>query len=241
MKLFQNWFSRIGLLGSTIVSTSLVVTIPAQAIPVPQVVAKLQNIVVYLITDDQGVVLHGTNTGNGNQNPRTSTGVFFSSKDAQSFIDSGIKPTQPEISKIVKVTPVSLGEIYRRQQANKNKPQEMNYVYVPTVRAANAALAILNQNGNKVERVTSSPVFIATIISASGKEDYLTFNRDNQNIVPLFFSKEALQSTVRKVYPALGAKSKIQVVELNNLLGYMTDTSDPVAQIFEFNPNTDAK
>ena len=241
MKLFQDWFLKIGLLGSTILGTSLIVTIPAQSIPVPQVVAKLQNIVVYLITDDQGVVLHGTNTGNGKQTPQISTGVFFSSKDAQSFIDRSIKPTQPEISKIVKITPVSLGEIYRRQQANKNKPQEMNYIYVPTVQQANAALAILNQNGKKIDRVTSSPVFIATIVSASGKEDYLTFTRDNQSIVPLFFSKEALQSTVQKVYPALGDKLKVQVVELNNLLGYMTDTSDPVAQIFEFNPNTDVK
>ncbi len=241
MKLFQHWFARIGLVSSTIVSSSLLGNFPAQAIPEAQVIAKLQNIPVYLITDDKGIIVHATNTGAKNQAQKTSTGVFFSRQDAQNFIDRSIKTQQPDLTKLVKVTPVSLGEIYRRQQANKNKPQELNYIYVPTEKQASAALAILNQSGQKLTQVNDLPVFIATTTSKSGKEEYLTFEQNRQEIVPLFFSKETLQATIKKVYPNLLNKSKIQVVELNYLLGYMTTTTDPVVNFFEFNPNMDDK
>jgi hypothetical protein len=241
MKLFQNWFSRIGLFGSTVLSSSLIANLPAQAIPEAQVVDKLKDIPVYVVTDDKGTIVHATSKGDKNQAPKISTGVFFSRQDAQDFIDRSIKPQQPDLTKMVKVTPVSLGEIYRRKQANKNKPQELDYIYVPTAKQSSAALEILKQSGQKVTQVNDLPVFIATMTSKSGREEYLTFERNRQEIVPLFFSKEALQSTIKKVYPNLIGKSKIQVVELNYLLDYMTRTSDPVVNFFEFNPNMDGK
>ena len=241
MKLFQHWFSRIGLVSGTILGSSLLGNLPAQAIPEAQVIAKLQNVPVYVITDDKGTIVQATNTSAKTQAGKTSTGVFFSRQDAQDFIDRSIKTQQPNLTKLVKVTPVSLGEIYRRQQANKNKPQELNYIYVPTSKQSSAALAILNQSGQKLTQVNDLPVFIATTISKTGREEYLTFERNRQDIVPLFFSKETLQATIKKVYPNLINKSKIQVVELNYLLAYMTKTADPVVKFFEFNPNLDGK
>ncbi len=241
MKLFQHWFSRIGLASCTILGGSLIGNLTAQAIPEAQVVAKLQNIPVYVLTDDKGTIVHATNTSAKSPARKTSTGVFFSRQDAQTFIDRSIKTQQPDLTKLVKVTPVSLGEIYRRQQENKNKPQELNYIYVPTAQQASAALALLNQSGQKLTQVNDLPVFIATTTSKAGREEYLTFERNRQEIVPLFFSKETLQSTIKKVYPNLASKVKIQVVELNYLLGYMTTTSDPVVNYFEFNPNMDGK
>jgi Tic22-like family len=241
MNIFQSWFLRVSLFGSTILGGALAIGLPAQAIPEAQVIAKLQNIPVYVITDDKGTIIHATNNGVKGQKPLTSTGVFFSREDAQGFIDRSIKAQQPEVGKLVKVTPVSLGEIYRRQQANRNKPEELAYIYVPTAKQASAALEILKQSGQKLDRVNELPVFIATTTSKAGKEEYLTFERNSQEIVPLFFSKETLQSTIKKVYPNLINKSKIQVIELNYLLGYMTKTSDRVVEFFEFNPNTEAK
>jgi Tic22-like family len=241
MKLLQQWFSRIGLLSSTILGGSLILNLPAQAIPEAQVIAKLQNIPVYVVTDDKGTIVHATNTGAKSQSPQVSTGVFFSREDAQSFVDRNIKAQQPDLGKLVKVTPVSLGEIYRRQQANKNKPQELNYIYVPTQQQAIAALEILKQSDKTLTQVNELPVFVATTTNKSGREEYLTFERNRQEIVPLFFSKETLQAAVKKVYPNLATKSKIQVIELNYLLGYMTKTSDRVVNFFEFNPNMDGK
>jgi hypothetical protein len=242
MRSFHRCLSTIGLLTSTMLGLTLVSSSPAQAVPETQVIAKLQNVPVYVITDAQGTIVQASANNVGkNQPQKISTGVFFSRQDAQSFIDKSLKPQQPDLSKVVKVTPVSLGEIYRRQQANKNKPQELNYIYVPTTQQASSALAILNQRGQKLSQINGLPVFVATIKSKTGTEQYLTFQRDRQEIVPVFFSKEKLESVVKKVYPDLVNKSNIQVIELNSLLGYMTTTNDPVINSFEFNPNLDDK
>jgi hypothetical protein len=241
MKLFHRCSSTIGLLGTTILGGALIAATPAQAIPEALIIAKLQTIPVFVITDDKGTIVEARVNAQGKNPAPVSTGVFFTDRDAQTFIDKNLKPQQPDLSKVVKVTPVSLGEIYRRQQANKNKPQELKYVYIPTAEQSSAALTILNRNGQKLTQVNGLPVFIATIKSKSGQEEYLTFQRENKEIVPIFFSEIALRSALKKVYPNLVSKSNVQVVELNDLLGYMTSKNDAVINAFEFNANMDGK
>jgi hypothetical protein len=241
MKLFRHCLSTIGLFGTSLLGASLIGSSPAQAIPEAEVIAKLQNVPVYVITNDKGTIVEARMSSQG-KNPSTqvSTGVFFTEKDARTFVEKNLK-RQPELSKVVKVTPVSLGEIYRRQQANKNKPQELNYVYVPTAQQSASALAILNRKGKKLTQINGLPVFVAIIKSKSGQDEYLTFKRDNREIVPIFFSEIALRASIKKVYPNLVSKVDIQVVEINDLLGYMTSKNDSVISAFEFNSNMDAK
>ncbi len=241
MKLIHRCSSAIALIGTTILGGALIATNPAQAIPEALVIAKLQTIPVYVITDEKGTLVEARSNAQTKNPASISTGVFFTDRDAQAFIDKNVKPQQPDLSKVVKVTPVSLGEIYRRQQANKNKPQELNYVYIPTAEQSSSALAILNRNGKKLTQVDGLPVFIATIKSKSGQEEYLTFQRENREIVPIFLSEIALRSALKKVYPNLLGKSNIQVVELNDLLTYMTSKNDAVINAFEFNANMDGK
>lgn len=239
MKLFRHCFATIGLLGTTLLGASLIGSSPAQAIPETQVIAKLQNIPVYVITDDKGTIVEARKTPSSQV---VSTGVFFTEQDARTFVEKNLKPQKPELGKVVKVTPVSLGEIYRRQQANKNKPQELNYVYVPTAQQSASALAILNRSGQKLTQINGLPVFVATVKSKSGKEDeYLTFQRDNREIVPIFFSEVALRASIKKVYPNLVSRINVRVIELNDLLGYMTSKNDAVISAFEFNSNMEAK
>jgi hypothetical protein len=242
MKLFGHCLSTIGVFGTTLLGASLIGSSPAQAIPEAQVIAKLQNIPVYVITDEKGTIVEARISSQGkNPSSQVSTGVFFTEKDARTFVEKNLKPQQPDLGKVVKVTPVSLGEIYRRQQANKNKPQELNYVYVPTAQQSASALAILNRRGQKLTQINGLPVFVATVKSKAGQDEYLTFKRDNREIVPIFFSEIALRASVKKVYPNLVSKINVQVVEINDLLGYMTSKNDSVISAFEFNSNMDAK
>jgi Tic22-like family len=241
MKLAYRCLFAIGCCSTTILGSTLV-DLPVQAIPEVEVIAKLQNIPVYVITDNNGTLIEAKLNNSGqNQTSQFSTGVFFTNRDAQSFIDKNLKSKQPDLIKVVKVTPVSLGEIYRRQQENKNKPQELNYVYVPTPQQASSALAILNRNGQKLSQFNTSPVFIAMIKSKSGQDEYLNFKRDRQEIIPIFFSEATLRSTIGRVYPHLVSKVNVRVVELNELLGYMTTKNDSAINSFEFNANMDAR
>jgi Tic22-like family len=240
MKLSHRCLSAIGLFGTTIFGSSLMANPPAQAIPEAQVIAKLQNVPVYVVTDDNGTLME-TKIENPGKPAQTSTGVFFSSQDAQTFIDKNLKPQQPDLTKVVKVIPVSLGEIYRRQQENKNKPQQLSYVLIPTPQQASSALTILNRNGQKLTQFNNVPVFIAMIKSKSGQDEYLIFRRDRQELVPIFLSEPTLRTMVGKVYPQLASKISVRVLDINSLLGYMTTNNDPIINNFEFNHNMDVR
>jgi hypothetical protein len=240
MKLSHRYLSAIGLLGTTILGGISIATAPAQAIPADRVIDKLQNIPVYVITDESGTLVEAQTNTPGTPS-QTTTGVFWSSQDAQSFIDRNIKTRQPDLMKAIKVTPVSLGEIYRRQQENKNKPQQLSYVLIPTPQQASSAISILNRSGQKLTQFNNVPVFIAMIKSSSGQDEYLMFRRDRQEIVPLFFSEPTLRSIVRKTYPNLASKVNIRVIDINSLFEYMTTKNDPIINNFEFNGNMDIR
>ena len=103
MKFFQQWFVSIATVSSAIGYLSIA-SLPAQAIPEAQVIEKLQNIPVYVITDDKGVMVQATSEGAKTQPQQISTGVFFTSQDAQSFLDRSIRKQQPDLIKVVKIT-----------------------------------------------------------------------------------------------------------------------------------------
>ena len=110
MKLAYRCLFAIGSFGVSI-SIGTLINSPAQAIPQAEVIAKLQNIPVYVVTDDKGTMVEATlNTKGQNTTPQVSAGVFFSDRDAQTFIDRSLKAQQPDLVKVVKVTTVSLGE-----------------------------------------------------------------------------------------------------------------------------------
>ncbi|WP_373539964.1 Tic22 family protein [Chamaesiphon sp.] len=240
MKLSYRCLSAIGLLGATIFGGISIATAPVQAIPEALVIDKLQNVPVYVITDESGTLVEAQ-TNTPGKPPQTSTGVFLSSQDAQNFIDKNLKTRQPDLTKVVKVTPVSLGEIYRRQQENKNKPQQLSYVLVPTAQQASSAISILNRSGQKLTQFNNVPVFIAMIKVPSGQEEYLMFRRDRREIVPLFLSEPTLRAMVAKTYPNLASKVNIRVIDINSLFEYMTTKNDPIINNFEFNANMDIR
>ncbi len=240
MKLAHRYLSAIGWFGTTILSGISIATVPVQAIPEDQIVAKLQNIPVFVVTDDSGTLVEAK-TNNPGTAPQNTTGVFFSRQDAQSFIDKNLKSKQPDLIKVVKVTPVSLGEIYRRRQENKNNPQQLSYVMIPTSQQASSAINILNRSGQKLTQFNNVPVFIAVLKTKSGQDEYLMFQRDRQDIVPLFLSEPTLRATVGKTYPNLASKVNIRVIDINSLFDYMTTKDDPIINNFEFNANMDIR
>ena len=108
MKLSHRCLSAIGLVGTTMLGGIFMTISPVQAIPEAEVIAKLQNIPVYVVTDDSGTLVEAKINSLG-QPRQTSTGVFLSSQDAQSFIDRNLRAKQPDLTKVVKVMPIRFG------------------------------------------------------------------------------------------------------------------------------------
>ncbi|MEG4814096.1 Tic22 family protein [Microcoleus sp. K5-D4] len=188
---------------------------------------KLRSVPVFVITDAQGAPLISTvpKQGQGQTGNDSVARIFISQQDAQAFIDQ-LKTTNPQLAASVRVTPVSLGEIYQITQANKGKPEEIQFSYVPAPQQVQLAKTVLQQTGQQVNEFNGVPLFLAR----GGPENgYLTIQRNQQEVIPLFFNKEELQELVERFQqqqPNLTATIKIEVVNLESVLEALRTEDD---------------
>ncbi|MEG5064442.1 hypothetical protein QUB33_12535 [Microcoleus sp. B3-A4] len=188
---------------------------------------KLRSVPVFTITDAQGAPLIASvpKQGEGQSGNDSVAGIFISQQDAQAFIDQ-LKTTNPQLAASVRVTPVSLGEIYQLSQANKGKPEEIQFSYVPAPQQVQLAKTVLQQTGQQVNEFNGVPLFLAR----GGPENgYLTIQRNQQEVIPLFFNKEELQELVERFQqqqPNLTATIKIEVVNLERVLETLRTEDD---------------
>jgi nickel transport protein len=215
MKSMVHLGARLGLVGSAMIGSSLIGSMQVLALPQEQILQKLGPVPVFTITDNKGAPLVASQPNRQNQG--SLAGVFINQKDAQAFV-AQLKTKNPNLAKSVRVVPVSLGEVYKLDQSNQNKPNSLDIAYVPSKQQVDAALALLRQNGQKVNSFSGTPLFVA---KAGKKEGYLTIKQANQQVIPFFFNKEELQTMLerfKKQQPSLASTVKIQVVNLEGVL-----------------------
>jgi nickel transport protein len=217
----------LGIVGSTLLGPSPIGNMSALALPEPQILEKLRSVPVFTITDAQGAPLIASvpKQGQGQSGNASVAGIFISQKDAQAFVDQ-LKTKNPQLAASVRVTPVSLGEIYQITQANKGKPDEVVFAYVPTPQQVQLAKTVLQQTGQQVNEFNGVPLFLAR----GGPENgYLTIQRGQQEVIPLFFNKEELQGMVERFkqqQPNVTATIKIEVVNLESVLEALRTEND---------------
>lgn len=230
MKSMVRWGATLGLAGSAIIGSSFIGSMGALALPQEQIVQKLGPVPVFTITDQKGAPLVASvpnEQNNGqNQQPKSIAGVFINQQDAQAFVEQ-LKTKNPELAQSVKVVPVSLGEVYKLDQANQNKPNSLDFTYVPSKQQVDAALALLKQTGQNQNQFNGTPLFVAK----AGKEQkgYLTITRAEQQVIPFFFNKEELQTMLdsfKQKQPDLASTVEIQVVNLEGVLQTLQKSND---------------
>lgn len=224
MTLFRRG-AALGIVGSAMIGSVFIGGMQALALSQEQILQKLGPVPVFTVTDANGSPLVATVPDPNGKKQQTITGVFISQKDAQGFVEQ-LKSKNPELGKTVKVLPVSLGEVYKLEQANKNKPNAPTFTYVPTQQEVKLALTLLQQNGQKVESFNGTPLFVAR---AGKDKGYLTVKRDNKEVIPFFFNKEELQSMVDKFKqqkPDLANTVDIQVLSLEGMIQTLKTRND---------------
>jgi hypothetical protein len=205
----------LGIVGSTLLGPSPIGNMSALALPDQQILEKLRPVPVFTITDAQGAPLIASV-------PKQGQGQ----KDAQAFVEK-LKTRNPQLGASVRVVLVSLGEIYQLSQANKGKPDEVLFDYVPTDQQVELAKTVLRQGGTQVNEFNGVPLFLAR---GGPENSYLTIQRGQQELIPLFFSKEDLQEVVenfKKQQPNATASIKIEVVNLEGILEALRTQNDP--------------
>jgi len=234
MKSMSRWGATLGIAGSAIIGSSLIGSMQALALPQDQIVKKLGPVPVFTITDNKGAPLVASVPNRQNQQGAAANrqsqvsvaGVFISQRDAQAFVEK-LKKENPELAKTVRVVPVSLGEVYKLDQANQGKPSSLDVAYVPSQQQVNAALDLLRQSGQKnANQFNGTPLFVAR----AGKENgYLTIKQADQQVIPFFFNKDELQSMLdrfKKQQPNMASTVKIQVVNLEGVLQTLKTRDD---------------
>ncbi|MEP6516406.1 Tic22 family protein [Microcoleus vaginatus] len=218
----------LGIVGCTLLSPSPIGKMSAVALPVPQVLEKLRPVPVFTITDGQGGFFIDSvpKQGEGQTGNASVARIFISQKDAQAFVDQ-LKTRNPQLAASARVTPVSLGEIYRIAQENKGQPDRLLFAFIPAAQQVQSAKTLLQQTGQQVNELNGVPLFLAR----GGPENaYLTIQQGEKEELPLFFNKEDLQEMVdlfKQQQPNLNTTIKIEVVNLERILEVLGTENDP--------------
>lgn len=221
------WSTTLCLTGSAIFGSATIGAMQALALPQDQVLQKLGPVPMFTITDEKGAPLVASVPDQKKQSGVA--GVFVNRQDAQAFIDR-LKQKDPQLAKNVRVVPVSLAEVYKLEQANKNKPNSPDFAFVPHQQQVTAAKQLLQQSGQKADQFKGTPLFVAKAGQEKGKEKgYLTIKQANQQVIPFFFNRNELQAMLerfKKQKPDLASSIEIQVVNLEGVLQALQSRND---------------
>jgi nickel transport protein len=144
-------------------------------------------------------------------------GVFISQKDAQAFVER-LKTEKPDLAKTVQVVPVSLAEVYKLKKENENKPDGLNFAFIPVQQQVQSAQTLMGQSGQQAQQFQGTPLFVAR---GGQEQGYLTIQQNGQSVIPFCFDKEQLQGMVdrfKQQKPELASTVKIEVVPLEGVI-----------------------
>lgn len=223
MKSIIRWGTTLGLAGSVI--AGVLMGAPAVALTDEQIAEQLRPIPVFAITDEEGAPLFAT--PQEGQEGAAVTGVFISRQDAETFLQ-GLNSNNPELAGQVEIRAVSLAEVYRLAIASQEQSEEVTFDIVPNEAEVTSAVELLQQSGQTVEEFTGVPLFAARSSDEDG--GYLTVQRGEQQVIPMFFKSEELTTLLdrlRESQPDLANNMQVQVVALEDLIATFRSSDNP--------------
>ncbi|NET30505.1 MAG: hypothetical protein F6K19_00630 [Cyanothece sp. SIO1E1] len=223
MKSLIRWGTTLGIVSGAVLGSLLTGFLPAWALSDEEIVEKLSSVPVFTITDENGAPLVASSPEG--EDKSSVTGVFISREDAENFL-SRIGGQDPELVNNVQIIPVSLGEVYKLAQANSAREDGLEFAYVPMQTQVESALSILQQEGEEVSRFNGVPLFLARAGEEGG---YLTIQQGENQVIPLFFKQEELQSLLdrfKESQPEV-ANVTIQVVNLEGVIDTLQQSTNP--------------
>ncbi|MGK7922048.1 MAG: Tic22 family protein [Trichodesmium sp.] len=223
----------LGIVTSTLLGPS-VKNMSALALSEEEILQKLTPVPVFTITDQNGSPLVASIKKEGSENSSVA-GVFISKSDADAFVDK-LRGENPELAATVKVVPVSLGEVYEMSKSGQQGNQKLQFAYVPIRRQVESAKALLEQNGQNVNNFNGVPLFLA---KGGPDNGYLTIQRGEQQVIPMFFNKEDLQGMLDRAktqQPDTFSAVTIEVVNLEAVIKALSEEDDPFLEKIIFIP-----
>ena len=235
MRSLVYWGMKLCLLGTTLITSTLIDIAPLLALSESEVVKKLNNTPCFLITNSNGLPLTRHVSDKDGKSGLSYTQVFMSIREAQSFISQLQQqrkqaPKMAAMIKELRITTVGLGDIHKKSRESAKHPNSLKFAFQPGQEEIKGALSLLKQQGRKIDKFVSVPLFM---ISAEGK-GYVSIKRgpNQDEIIPLYFSKKDAQNLlqqVKKKYP----KAKLEVGDIDGVLNVLYKRNDSwLSQVF---------
>ncbi|MEB3341314.1 Tic22 family protein [Okeania sp.] len=237
MKSLTRLSAVLGIVASSLIGPSLK-NMSALALPDQEVLQKLTPVPVFTVTDKNGSPLVASIKGKddkGNASVASVAGVFISKSDADAFVNK-LKGENSDLAATVKVVPVSLGEVYEMSKSAQQNGNKLQFAYVPIKKQVESAKAVLKQNGKDANQFNGVPLFMA---KGGADDGYLTIQRGEQQVIPMFFNKEDLQGMLDRAkskQPDIFSSVKIEVVNLEGVIQALKNDNDPFLEKIIFIP-----
>jgi hypothetical protein len=218
MKSLMRWGATLSLVGGILFNPLAIGGNQiALALTNEQVVERLQPVPVFTFLDNEQNFLV-TRPSDAAAGTPPIVYMFISQQAAQQFLTE-LKQKNPEQANGFQVTPVPLSLAYEMARRDQNQENPVQVAFIAVQQQVEAARAVLQQTGGNAEQFRGVPLFIAK--SSEDEGVYLTTRRNNQELIPVYFSREDVQAMIdqlRQTQPDLANKVTIQVINLEGLI-----------------------
>lgn len=231
----------------------------ASALPEEQVLRILNNVPVFMITNDKGEPLTFEIAHPREQGKKVQVFTFFiSQQDAQAALNK-IKTQQPEVGRVGRVSAAALSGALKIALESQKNPA-IGVDIIPSSQQLQAAVDMLKKSGDLVERdgrivtkngqpfVGGTPLFFLADTKTGNPIAIEAQVRENgqtrtQRFIPFYFDNAQLQREVdqaRRQRPELAKDTGIRVIMLDTLVSTMLSSNDPVAAQIQLIQTPDA-
>jgi Tic22-like family len=222
----------LSLLGGAVLSSAVVRTPTAMAIPEADALKRLDPVPVFAVANQEGVPILGSVPNPKDKTKQVQFMTFYmSQQDAQGLVTM-LKTQKPDIGKNARVVTLSMRQAYDIKNKNKDKAETLVIEFQPTKQQVEAAVAVLKQNGKSVKEFNDIPLFYA--IGGTDK-GLLTIEQGKNKVIPFYFNKQDLQGMLDQLKqkdPKLSSSTTVQVTSLSQIVGaLLKDNSTGIQQI----------
>ncbi|MBO0348885.1 hypothetical protein J0895_07180 [Phormidium pseudopriestleyi FRX01] len=242
MKSLVRWSATFGLMGSVFLGQLLPGMNRAIALPAEDIMKKLESVLVFTITNSEGTPLIASVT---NDEQEASIASFFmSERDAEQFVQK-IEQQNPDLAGNTQVVPVSLAKVYELEQANANNPDRVEFAFIPVQQQVQFAAEELQREGQEIPESNGMPLFngVPLFYATIGpQQGYLTIEQNGQQMIPIFFNREQLESMltrVREQQPDLAPTIDVRVSNLDKVIEELENNNDPAVTKIVLVPSTE--
>jgi hypothetical protein len=243
MKSLVRWGTTVGVVGSTLAATFLNGVVPVFALPEQQIKQKLDEIPVWLITNNQGSPLSRQLPDSQGKKGGSMTFVYMSRQEAQESIKQlqsakDKDPKMVEMFKSLQATTVPLGTIYQKLQQTKNQPDKLFFSFKPADNEIKGATELMRASGQDIKQIRSIPTFLVRF--APGKSYVPIQLADKKEYIPVFTSKKDADALLNQIKPS-SPKASIEVVDVDRILQTLQQKNDKGLEQIVFFPSPEAR